>query len=451
MRSAPRAQRGWSALAPGARPGVRAPRPWLDIPATSRLPRDAQVPIALQHPPFRRYWIGRIVALVGVWTQNTAASLVFLSLTSSAFMIGLINITSAIPMLLLSLFGGVLADRLDHRRILMTTQRNGPFVLHPVALDLGSEPLVGAALIHTFKRWIAESGGDDTGVGSTAAPRRFGVDSGSQSSRENLPMPDVRWTTMLPDLTVLTANVGNGQSPDERLIAAILASKADIVGLQELNRRQAAVLQERLADIYPERFAFADSYEGKAIFSRYPVDSAWPITLVPGRPDCAARIDLGGREITVIVAHPQPPRIQRRGIVSDRRSQRHIVQLGQLAQEAAPAIMLGDFNMTPRHPAYFRFLRLGLHDAFGKVGETRGATFPFRLGAVNAIGPMGQAGHPISRMRLPPVVRYDYVWYTPGFETVEARIGPDTGSDHLPVLARLRLHPMAAGSEKLPY
>lgn len=166
-------------------------------------------------------------------------------------------------------------------------------------------------------------------------------------------MPDVRWTTMLPDLTVLTANVGNGQSPDERLIAAILASKADIVGLQELNRRQAAVLQERLTDVYPERFAFADSYEGQAIFSRYPVDSAWPMTLVPGRPDCAARIDLGGREITVIVAHPRPPRIQRRGIVSDRRSQRHIVQLGQLAQEAAPAIMLGDFNMTPRHPAPF--------------------------------------------------------------------------------------------------
>ncbi len=115
-----------------------------------------------------------------------------------------------------------------------------------------------------------------------------------------------RWTTTLPELTVLTANVGNGQAPDERLIAAILASKADIVGLQELNRRQAAVLRERLADVYPERISFADSYEGKAILSRYPVLAAWPMSLVPDRPDCAARIDLDGREITVIVAHPRP-------------------------------------------------------------------------------------------------------------------------------------------------
>ena len=254
-------------------------------------------------------------------------------------------------------------------------------------------------------------------------------------------MPDESgmWTTTLPELTVLTANVGNGQAPDERLIAAILAGKADIVGLQELNRRQAAVLRERLAGVYPERFAFADSYEGKGILSRYPVVTAWPMMLVPDRPDCAARIDLGGREITVIVAHPRPPRIRRRGIIFDRQSQRHILQLGRLAQEDAPSIMLGDFNMTPRHPAHFRFLRLGLHDAFGKAGLTRGATFPFRLGAVTPIGPMGQAGNPVSRMRLPPVVRYDYVWHTAEFETVGAWIGPDTGSDHLPVLARLRL------------
>ncbi|MGI8483057.1 MAG: MFS transporter [Thermomicrobiales bacterium] len=91
-------------------------------PSPRRALRDLKAPVALQHPPFRRYWFGQIVALLGIWTQNTAANLVFLSLTSSAFLIGLINITSAIPMLLLSLFGGVLADRLDRRHILMTTQ-----------------------------------------------------------------------------------------------------------------------------------------------------------------------------------------------------------------------------------------------------------------------------------------------------------------------------------------
>ncbi|HEU0164239.1 MAG TPA: MFS transporter [Thermomicrobiales bacterium] len=84
--------------------------------------RDLQVPKALQHPPFRRFWSGQLVALIGMWGQSTASNLVFLTLTSSAFLIGLINIVSAVPMLLLSLFGGVIADRFERRKILTMTQ-----------------------------------------------------------------------------------------------------------------------------------------------------------------------------------------------------------------------------------------------------------------------------------------------------------------------------------------
>jgi len=84
--------------------------------------RDLQLPHALQHEPFRRYWTGQLVALFGLWNQNTAAQLVILSLTSSAFLIGLLNIVSAIPLLLLTLVGGVVADRFERRRILMATQ-----------------------------------------------------------------------------------------------------------------------------------------------------------------------------------------------------------------------------------------------------------------------------------------------------------------------------------------
>lgn len=54
--------------------------------------------------------------------QNTGAQLVVLSLTSSAVLIGAINVVSALPLLLFSLFGGVVADRIDRRKILMTTQ-----------------------------------------------------------------------------------------------------------------------------------------------------------------------------------------------------------------------------------------------------------------------------------------------------------------------------------------
>ncbi|MGC4108234.1 MAG: MFS transporter [Thermomicrobiales bacterium] len=92
------------------------------LPLVRRPLKDFQLPQALQHGPFRRFWLGQLVALIAMWGQNTAANLVFLSLTSSAFLIGLINIASAVPMLLLSLVGGVVADRVDRRRIIMSTQ-----------------------------------------------------------------------------------------------------------------------------------------------------------------------------------------------------------------------------------------------------------------------------------------------------------------------------------------
>ena len=84
--------------------------------------RDFQLPLSLREGPFRRYWLAQMLALIAVWIQNTAANLVFLSLTTSAFKIGLINIASGVPMLLLSLFGGVVADRINRRKIVMTTQ-----------------------------------------------------------------------------------------------------------------------------------------------------------------------------------------------------------------------------------------------------------------------------------------------------------------------------------------
>lgn len=89
----------------------------------SSLPfRDVQLPHALQTGPFRNYWISQLISLAGTWMQNTGSQLVVLSLTSSALLIGAINVVSAVPLLLFSLYGGVIADRLDRRRILIVTQ-----------------------------------------------------------------------------------------------------------------------------------------------------------------------------------------------------------------------------------------------------------------------------------------------------------------------------------------
>lgn len=84
--------------------------------------RDIGLPHALQNRIYRRYWLSQLVSLTGTWMQSVGSTLVVLTLTDSAFLIGLITVVAALPMLLLMLSGGVIADRYDRRVILIVSQ-----------------------------------------------------------------------------------------------------------------------------------------------------------------------------------------------------------------------------------------------------------------------------------------------------------------------------------------
>lgn len=71
---------------------------------------------------FRLYWFGMLISLVGTWIQTIAQSWLVFSLTNSAFLLGVVGFLGAIPVFLLSLFGGVLADRIDKKKIILITQ-----------------------------------------------------------------------------------------------------------------------------------------------------------------------------------------------------------------------------------------------------------------------------------------------------------------------------------------
>ena len=114
VRSSGRGRRVFRTAPKVGRPG-RLRRP------TMRPLRDFRWPDALQNKPFRDYWLSQIVSMAGTWMQQVGTQLVVLSLTTSALAIGMINIVSAIPMLLLSLTGGVIADQFDRRRILIAS------------------------------------------------------------------------------------------------------------------------------------------------------------------------------------------------------------------------------------------------------------------------------------------------------------------------------------------
>jgi MFS family permease len=78
---------------------------------------------ALQrHRNYRRFWIGYTVSLVGTWMRNVAQGWLALELTNDAFMVGLVSAVGNLPVLLFSLFGGVLADRYSKLRIVRVTQ-----------------------------------------------------------------------------------------------------------------------------------------------------------------------------------------------------------------------------------------------------------------------------------------------------------------------------------------
>ena len=77
---------------------------------------------SLEIPNYRRFFIGQLISLSGTWMQTVAAIWVVLSLTDSGVAVGLTTALQFLPMLLIGAWGGLLADRLPKRRLLVTTQ-----------------------------------------------------------------------------------------------------------------------------------------------------------------------------------------------------------------------------------------------------------------------------------------------------------------------------------------
>jgi len=77
---------------------------------------------ALRFRDFRQVWVGNFLSNVGTWMQNVAQGWLVLELTNSAFWLGVVGFAGSIPFLAFTLFGGVIADRVDKRRLLLVTQ-----------------------------------------------------------------------------------------------------------------------------------------------------------------------------------------------------------------------------------------------------------------------------------------------------------------------------------------
>ena len=240
---------------------------------------------------------------------------------------------------------------------------------------------------------------------------------------------------MIKNFLVLTYNVGNGRADPDKLASELRENEVDIVGLQELSGHQSSRIQCTLGSDYPHRALFPGGFAGKGIISRYPILRATQVHLGPERPDLAVTLDFAGIELTVISAHPPPPRFRKTSFSFDPPTIRQIEALAALAVERKPAVLLGDFNFVQKSKEYRLIKSRGLRDAFLESGRGYGLTLPRRIGPWRRLQWLNKM---LRWIPLIPMARVDYIWYTEPIRSQASWVGEDSGSDHLPVLARLK-------------
>jgi len=99
---------------------------------------------ATRHRDFRLFLTGQFISQCGTWIQTVASGWLVLQLTNSAFAVGLVTALGSLPILLLTLYGGVVADRVNKRRFVLTMQ--SLMVLE--GLTLGILILTGRITVH---------------------------------------------------------------------------------------------------------------------------------------------------------------------------------------------------------------------------------------------------------------------------------------------------------------
>jgi len=106
----------------------------------TRVRRAGRITFAsLSVPNYRRYISGQSISLIGTWMQMTAQSWLVLTLTHSSTDLGVIIALQTLPVLLLAPYGGVIADRIDKRRLMIVLQT----VMGLQALTLGLLTVTG--------------------------------------------------------------------------------------------------------------------------------------------------------------------------------------------------------------------------------------------------------------------------------------------------------------------
>ena len=254
-------------------------------------------------------------------------------------------------------------------------------------------------------------------------------------------MPRAAVSAQASPLTLVTVNIAPENRSPEEALAWLTLQDTDLIFLQDTGRgrvRDAFALIS--TDAYPYQAEVAEG-NGLLIFSRYQLTEIEAIDLdEDAEPDGQrAVLDVDGSLVALYNLHLANPvgsgqRLNIRALPDfvqryddSQRNQQIDNLLTRLRLERLPFIVVGDFNMGS-FAARYADLQSVMVDAFIKQGQGFGPTwsaFPLRG----------------SSERMPLILRLDYVWHSPDLESVSFEIGPEIGSDHLPLKAAISISP----------
>lgn len=216
-------------------------------------------------------------------------------------------------------------------------------------------------------------------------------------------------------LKILMSNMLFNNHDTTRLEQLIQSEKPDVVIVQELSPSHLA-LMDRLKKQYPHSLqdVFQPAF-GLGIWSRLPLASKQEVFLGPSQiPSIYAAINWNGEKLHLLTTHPYPPV----NIVSfQERNAQYLELVKFLKRHNGAQVLIGDLNVTPWSPYYRQLERdSGLRNARRGFGLL--PSWPSHFNPL---------------MRIP----IDHALVSPSLNVTDFKLGPDLGSDHLPIILSL--------------
>lgn len=217
------------------------------------------------------------------------------------------------------------------------------------------------------------------------------------------------------DLEVMQLNVACDKNSNVDAVVSLIEKKnPDFIGFSEVNRNWVEQLNQRLSQ-YQFRFSTdLDRSDGLAIYSKYQLsDVNIKYSKIAKRPRLLGTIRCGNRQTDFCFAHPILP------VLPEYRNE----ELQELALDALTSdssmIVMGDLNCTPWSFYFQKLLREGkLYDSEQGFGPQ--CSFNTRW--------------------IVPILPLDHYLVTSTLEVRSRSVGPNVGSDHLPIFVHLQLH-----------